>query len=275
MLYLSPVSGYGAGQAIRGGVPLIFPQFGERGHGRRHGVARLQSWQFQGAQQDRDSVSGQWQLRGLLDGKASTAPEPETEAEAEAEAEANVDPNANANVDSKQDTSAGAFLLTLAVRLAGARLILDLRIDNVGNQPWQAHAALHTYLKVFDLPQTRVDGLQHVAYLDNALPTTGDSLCAGETSPVRFTSEVDRLYTEVLGAILLTSGARRISSTQSGFAEAVIWNPGAVKGKALPDLPPNGYAGFVCIEAACVLQTVALAPGASWHGRQQLHAEHP
>ena len=265
MLYLSPMSGYGAGQAIRGGVPVIFPQFGERGHGRRHGVARLQSWQFQGARQDEDSVSGRWQMRGLLDGKVATVQEPETTTEAKAMAKANP----------RRDSVAGAFLLTLAVRLAGARLILELRIDNVGDQPWQAHAALHTYLKVFDLPQTRVDGLQHVAYLDNALPTTGGSFCAGETVPLCFAGEVDRLYCEVPGAIRLTSGAQRISLTQSGFAEAVLWNPGSVKGRALPDLPKDGYTGFVCIEAACVLQPVALAPGASWHGWQQLHADHP
>ena len=46
-LYLSPAAGLEAlqsGQAIRGGVPVIFPQFAERGDGMRHGFARVSSW---------------------------------------------------------------------------------------------------------------------------------------------------------------------------------------------------------------------------------------
>src|SRR5688572_1103245 len=43
-LYLSPNASFGAGKAIRGGVPVIFPQFGERGDGPRHGFARTLTW---------------------------------------------------------------------------------------------------------------------------------------------------------------------------------------------------------------------------------------
>ncbi|UHQ22663.1 D-hexose-6-phosphate mutarotase [Lysobacter sp. 5GHs7-4] len=48
-LYLSPHARYAPGQAIRGGVPVIFPQFSDRGPGPRHGFARTQLWTHAGA----------------------------------------------------------------------------------------------------------------------------------------------------------------------------------------------------------------------------------
>jgi glucose-6-phosphate 1-epimerase len=35
-----------AARAIRGGVPVIFPQFAERGDGMRHGFARISTWRM-------------------------------------------------------------------------------------------------------------------------------------------------------------------------------------------------------------------------------------
>lgn len=47
-LYLSPRASYTPGQAIRGGVPVIFPQFSDRGPGPRHGFARVREWTHAG-----------------------------------------------------------------------------------------------------------------------------------------------------------------------------------------------------------------------------------
>lgn len=38
--------------AIRGGIPLIFPQFGERGSLRKHGFARTAPWTFHDIEDD-------------------------------------------------------------------------------------------------------------------------------------------------------------------------------------------------------------------------------
>ncbi|RDZ27112.1 D-hexose-6-phosphate mutarotase [Lysobacter silvisoli] len=54
-LYLSPRARHASGQAIRGGVPVIFPQFGDRGPGPRHGFARVRAWTPAG--------EGRWRLR--------------------------------------------------------------------------------------------------------------------------------------------------------------------------------------------------------------------
>ena len=39
-LFMSSKTEYGGGKAMRGGVPICWPQFSERGPGKRHGVVR-------------------------------------------------------------------------------------------------------------------------------------------------------------------------------------------------------------------------------------------
>src|SRR6185295_5784580 len=51
MLYLSPKAVAGDGRAVRGGIPVIFPQFERRGPLPRHGFARNRAWQLIDSQQ--------------------------------------------------------------------------------------------------------------------------------------------------------------------------------------------------------------------------------
>ena len=66
-LYLSPTSRYGATDAIRGGVPVIFPQFGEQGPGKRHGFARVRRWDLQSASIEDGAALARLTLQGCLD----------------------------------------------------------------------------------------------------------------------------------------------------------------------------------------------------------------
>ena len=47
-LFMSSASALDGSKAIRGGVPVIFPQFAERGAGLRHGFARTSTWRHIG-----------------------------------------------------------------------------------------------------------------------------------------------------------------------------------------------------------------------------------
>lgn len=66
-LYLSPRARFAPGQAIRGGVPVIFPQFSDRGPGPRHGFARVREWAQAGAGRfvlrDDDATRALWPHR--------------------------------------------------------------------------------------------------------------------------------------------------------------------------------------------------------------------
>ena len=48
-LFCSTRSSLDGSRAIRGGVPVIFPQFAERGSGMRHGFARVCPWRLVGS----------------------------------------------------------------------------------------------------------------------------------------------------------------------------------------------------------------------------------
>ena len=58
----------------------------------------------------------------------------------------------------------------------------------------------------------------------------------------------------------------------SGFADTVVWNPGAAKCATMTDLEPQDYHWFACVEAAQVGTPIRLAPGQKWQGMQTLTA---
>ena len=44
LLYTSPLATFAGPKAIRGGIPICFPQFGQKGNIRQHGLARITPW---------------------------------------------------------------------------------------------------------------------------------------------------------------------------------------------------------------------------------------
>jgi len=242
-LYLSPRSGFDAGQAIRGGVPVVFPQFSERGPLPRHGFVRTRSWQGHVAHSDSADGSATAVL-GLIDDAYTRAIWPH------------------------------GFALALQLRVAGQTLEIGLQCTNTDAQPWQFMAALHTYLQVSDCTQAQVSGLAGRSYwdaVDAQQQTQHDAL-------LRFGAEVDRVYAGVDGAVVLqetgVGGGRSVQVTHSGFTDIVIWNPGPQRCATLADMPPDGYRAMVCIESGRIVQPVTLAPGQTWTGVQRLRLNH-
>lgn len=131
-LFLGERAGAGVapGGAIRGGIPVIFPQFGERGVLRRHGFARHLPWAFAGS-------DGEAAVFVLEDGPG-TAEWPH------------------------------AFACRVAVSPAAQRLVVALEVENRGHDTFAFAAALHTYLRVDALEQVHVEGLQGCDYEDTA-----------------------------------------------------------------------------------------------------------
>lgn len=249
-LFLSAASRFGSDAAIRGGVPIIFPQFGAAGPGKRHGFARVQAWQFLGAAMDQGSALARWELRGTLvhDAPAGT-----------------------------HGSSDRGFILGVEVRITGAGVDIALTITNPGATAWQCHAALHTYLRVDDLGAVTLEGLQGRPYVDQTVPgETAPSLAqisdhpAQQEAQLRFAGEVDRVYPQAPERLSLRDAANVLIVSQRGFRDTVVWNPGADKAAALTDLEPGGERHFVCIEAAAVSQPLILGPGATWRGVQQI-----
>lgn len=232
--FLSQKSEFRPGAAIRGGVPIIFPQFSNLGPFLRHGFARTSLWEFVGAEKVAgNDVAAKFQLR---DSAATRKMWP------------------------------FAFLAEFIVTITGKRLEMTLAVTNTDAQPFSFTAALHTYFRVSEVGPVRLENLNGVRYHDQV--TRKDAI---EVAPsVRFDGEVNRIYFNAPPQLILREGNRAVDIQATGFPDAVVWNPGAQNGAALSDLEAEGYRRFVCVEAAAIGTPVQLAPNASWRGTQIL-----
>jgi glucose-6-phosphate 1-epimerase len=129
-LFLSERARFDGKSAIRGGVPVIFPQFSERGTGMRHGFARVLPWRFTGVENEH----AVFELRN----------------------------------DERTTHWPHAFIARLLVSLSATALELTLAVENTGDSAFDFTTALHTYLRVDALEDATVTGLQGCDYEDSA-----------------------------------------------------------------------------------------------------------
>ncbi len=237
-LFLSPKAEFRDGAAIRGGVPVIFPQFAGLGPLSKHGFARTQYWQVVDLQPGEVTLS-------LSDNQQTLAAWPHQ------------------------------FKLDYHIQISDGELSLELSLLNCGSAPFSFTSALHTYFSVEDSTRAFVTGLKGLQYRDSA---NGDKLELDAFENVNFTAEVDRIYQDVHETITLHDGSRKLlissalrsNSQQPGFRDAVIWNPGTEKCARLGDMLPDGFLKFVCIESASAAKPVILSPSETWNAAQNI-----
>lgn len=235
-LFMSRASQFKPGSPIRGGIPLVFPQFGMSGPLPQHGLARVMPWEFVGAEATGVGASASFRLRDTEDSRCLWA---------------------------------SAFLAELTVTIGGNQLAVTLAITNTGAESFAFTSALHTYFAVTDLAATVVEGLAGVRYRDAA---AGGTESQQVTPRVDFTDEVNRIYFDAPAELRLVEPGRTILIRSAGFPDAVVWNPAAARCATMPDLEPDDYLRFVCVEAAVIGAPIHLAPGARWQGAQTLVA---
>ena len=234
-LYRSPWSVPAPGRSVRGGVPVCFPQFSDRGPLPKHGFARASRWE-------------------VVSAPASGGPL----AEAHFQLDSTMVPGAWPH----------AFCLVLVVRVGDGWLDLELQAANPGHTPYAFTAALHTYFALQDVQGASVAGLQGLDYED---ALQGNAPKKDREAVLTFPGEVDRVYRDVPAELLLQGGGMPVRRVlQRGFGDAVLWNPGPAKAARLGDMPPQDWQRMVCIEAAAVREPVTLAPGKTWHGAQRI-----
>jgi glucose-6-phosphate 1-epimerase len=250
-LWLSPLARCGPGEAIRGGIPVIFPQFAGRGPLPKHGVARDREWQVAPSPE-----------RVLRDRSARSAPSGRSQDPLE--------PGSwRAVLHDDAATRAiwpHAFALTLTASAAGDRLDTVLEVHNPGDAPFTFTAALHGYLALGG-PEATVHGLGGHRAEDNE---QGNRVVTVPEGPLVAVEQRDIAVRDVAGPVTLDDLVLGpLTLTAEGFDSRVLWNPGPDAG--LADVPPGGAGGFVCIEAA-QLTPVTLAPGETWTGSQTLRS---
>lgn len=248
MLHTSSKASFAPGGAIRGGVPVCWPQFGPVGPWpKQHGFARNLPWSV--AELGADRARFELRRAPLRPGDASPAP-PEAVGEPAA--------------------FPSPFVLSLSVHVSDDRLEQTLRVENPASAPGPLRftAALHTYLAVeAGARRAAVRGLRGVSYVDNLDKATKTD----EQDAVRFPGEVDRLYADAPTPLFLEDpeGRPRVRLDRRGFPDAVTWNPAEAKAAAMADL--DDWSPFVCLESANAAHgQIQLAPGETWEGWHQL-----
>lgn len=236
-LYLSPASHWNGSSAIRGGVPVCFPQFNQRGPLAKHGFARNLPWRVLPSAEAFQPAGQVQQVFGLTSGEATRA---------------------------FWDFS---FEARLTVTLATGSLQVTLDVHNTDDRAMNFTGALHTYLAVDDVATAELSGLQGQAEWD----ALTDSRSVAGHQPLRISGEFDRVYTAARQPLVLGEPGRSLRLAQSdSFGQTVVWNPGPDLCSRLADMPADGYRRMLCVEAACVDEPVAVPPGQRWQGWQHL-----
>lgn len=237
-LYLSRHTRSGADASIRGGVPVIFPQFGT-GPLPKHGFVRTRDWSLVAHLPTRATFR-------IADDDVSRALWPHR------------------------------WTVELHVELSDA-LVVRMHVRNTGDAQFAFTAALHNYFLVDDIASSAIRGLGGVAYHDKTVATIAGSTASDASELQRdaelvIAGETDRVYVGGPRSVSIEQ-AIDMSSTHvaaDGFGDWVVWNPWRDAAAALGDMPPDDYRRFVCVEAGRVESPIVLAPGAEWTGAETM-----
>lgn len=214
LLWLSEISDFEDFKSIRGGVPVCWPWFGmskDKGLP-QHGFARTSLWEL-----------------------ISTN-----------EVDANTTEIVLRLEYSKESLKLWPYKFELHLHVTiSDKLIMQLKTTNIDNKAFEITQALHTYFDVSHILDVVIKGLDKKPYLD-AL-TFKDEVQNGD---IRFNQEVDRVYQDVDGDILLQDKYRVVTVKNDGSSSVVIWNPWREKCSRMSAMNDDAYKGMVCIESA-------------------------
>lgn len=238
-IYTSPDAVLDGSKAIRGGIPICFPQFGKKGDLSQHGFARNLPWKVD---HNFEVPSGSTAIRFIL--------------------------------EHTEETLASAwpfrFHVTYTITLSDGGDVLTIEMDVVNKDScsFPFTMALHSYF-VCDPESTSLPDFNNVEFVDS-----NDHSAEGpkkQNGPVKFDGEIDRIYIGTQDLLTIPSVGLKLRKTN--LPEAVVWNPHVEKSAAMSDLPDDGWKHFICVEPARVIEPVNLEPEKVWSCKLQLVSE--
>jgi glucose-6-phosphate 1-epimerase len=229
LLFISTKARWEEGHAIRGGIPICFPWF--RGklddpHAPAHGFVRTRIWQLESIIENENGVAVTMFTQS--DGRT-------------------------------REWWPGEFRLAHRVTF-GSELFLELVCMNTGTTPFRFEEALHTYNRIANIQDARLQGLDSVSYLDN----TDSNKEKTQRGDVTIASPTDRAYCNTQNEVDLLDPnlKRRIRLRKEHSLSTVVWNPWSEGAARLQDLGDGEWRQFLCVEASNILDAaINLAPG--------------
>jgi glucose-6-phosphate 1-epimerase len=232
-LFLSDQAKFDGSVAIRGGIPVCFPQFSGLGDLPKHGFVRTREWSVSSQRTGDDYALVTLEI---VSDEATRALWPH------------------------------AFQAELALMLEADRIDMELCITNTGGAPFSFTGALHTYLRVVQVEDVALEGLAGHDYCD----ALEDNRIVRENGKELIVDrEIDRAYLNVKRPQQLHAGNLSLAIQSQGFPDTVVWNPWVDRCAALQDMPADGWRHMLCVEAAAT-QLITLPAGEEWYGRQTL-----
>ena len=241
LIWSNPGAVFKHGKAIRGGMPICWPWFGNFQRNPQSVQAMRQSSEPANAHGEVRALD--WELMGMgEDGDALIVEF--------------IQPKAEGHLPGWPHTVG----LKLQIRLDSA-LNVSLVSFNAGPEDVTLSQALHSYFAVSDIKQVSIEGLDGVSYLNTLESWETQNVQAGD---ITFTGETDRIYQDTpdLISIVDPEWKRRIQIQTIGSNSSVVWNPWIEKTKTLGDMQADGWQNMVCVETANVMSDiVTLKPG--------------
>ena len=217
---------YEAGAPVRGGVPVVFPWFGNHATDPdkpAHGFARSLDWNV-----------------------VATGPASVTFAARDDERTRALWPH--------------EFSVELEVQLT-EDLRVTMRVHNPSAEAFTFEQALHTYFAVGEVQTASVHGLEGVSCTEHA---RAPEASWDPGAPLRFRAETDRVFQDTPAEITLEAPAlgRALTLNAPQARSAIVWNPWPKKTARLSQMAPDDWQTFCCVETAnCKENALELAPG--------------
>ncbi|KAI0599830.1 galactose mutarotase-like domain-containing protein [Biscogniauxia sp. FL1348] len=255
-LWVSEAAKLDGTKAVRGGIPLVFPVFGTApDHAAtsqlpQHGFARNSRWEFLGK---------------------STSESTLTSGPADASVKLDFGLSSNTLEDEAKKLWPYTFSAIYSVTLTPDSLGTGIVITNDGNEPFECQVLMHTYLRIKDITQVQVTGLEGSEYVDKV----DAAKVKTQSGVVTITGETDRVYTPAKGPsepIIVSEGNETVFTVvRDNLKDVVVWNPWTEKAAGISDFAPkDGFKNTICIEAGAVRGWTALEPGDALEGAQTI-----
>ena len=242
LLFMSSLAALDGKKAIRGGIPICFPNFGPDPVLGNHGFARI----------------SMWAVEASTDGETATAC---------------FTLHDNAHTRSIYPHK---FRLIYSVTLsATSSLQCTLTIINLGEQPLQMQALFHNYLSC-DIESTAISGFSGLSYFNKVVQQAEKE---GRTT-ISIAQETDNVYFSAPSEVVLHRGTKpaiSIRRVSPSIGDTTLWNPWEEKTKtSFDDLEEGDHRCFVCVEPGVGLVAgearPVVGPGARFTFSQVLKA---
>ncbi len=230
VLFLSQKSYWEAGHAIRGGVPVCFPWFGDKADdpsAPKHGLVRTREWHL-------DSLSA------MEDGSVTLVCTTESDA-------------------TTRPLWPHEYGVVYRITV-GAKMQLELTVMNRGKTPMRFEEALHSYLRVGDVQDMAVRGLDGITYLDKT-DAFREKMQPGD---VTISAETDRVFLNTRGPVDVVDNSlgRTVRTEKANSETTVVWNPWREQAAKLPDFADDEWRQMVAVEGSNVqAAAIRLGPG--------------